>query len=241
LHQTAWFYALCATGVFSLIGAYWWLSLRAVRNRYAVVVADRTRVGREIHDTLLQSLGAVGLELEVMASQLNSGEGSVAAALRRLRRQVGECITETRQSIWDLRSPSLERRDLVEAFRALAETAGQGTPVKIEVVVIGRPRPCSLEVQEQLLRIGREAVNNGVRHGQARHIQVTLEYGRNSVSVRVCDDGSGFVPADVPATGHCGLLNMRERAARVRGRFNVISSPGAGTTIEATVPVAWAE
>ena len=122
-YQTRWFYALCAAAGLSLVGVYWWFSLRAVKNRYAVVVAERTRVSREIHDTLLQSLGAVNLELEVVASQLGPSDPATPVALRRLRKQIGECITETRQSIWDLRSPSLERRDLVEAFRAMADSA----------------------------------------------------------------------------------------------------------------------
>jgi signal transduction histidine kinase len=237
-YQSAWFYLLCATAVGSLAAAYWALSVRAVRNRYAVVVAERTRVSREIHDTLLQSLGAVGLELEVVASQLTSSHSSTSDALRRLRRQVGECIAETRQSIWDLRSPSLERRDLGEAVRALAGTVKPGQ-AQVDVMVEGRPWSCPLEVQEELLRIGREAINNAVRHGCARSIQVNLEYRRGSLRLRVSDDGSGFNPADVPtAGGHCGLLNMKERAARVGGRFTVTSHPGSGTVVEAVVPVA---
>ena len=93
----------------------------------------------------------------------------------------------------------------------------------------------------QLLRIAQEAANNAVRHGHARHIRIALAYGHDQVVLTVADDGCGFEVDDrdpAPAVGeHLGLLTMRERAARIRGRLEILSSPGRGTTIEATVPM----
>src|SRR5262249_23539146 len=109
-YQTRLFYLTCVLSLAIASYLYWWLRLRAVGKRYAMVLAERMRVSREIHDTLLQSLGAVGLELEVVARRLSSTEAAAGEALRRLQEQVAECIKDTRQSVWDLRSPGTDSR-----------------------------------------------------------------------------------------------------------------------------------
>jgi signal transduction histidine kinase len=112
-------------------------------------------------------------------------------------------------------------------------------PANIRVVANGRPRRCPPHIEEQLLKIGQEAISNAVRHGQAAEIDVTLEYRRNVVSLSVADNGLGFVPEDYARASeeHWGLKNMRERAAEVGGRFGVTSGPGGGTVIQAVVPL----
>jgi signal transduction histidine kinase len=93
----------------------------------------------------------------------------------------------------------------------------------------------------QLLRIAQESVNNAVRHGRATQVRIDLKFERDRIRLTVSDDGRGFVPDDheaAPDNGeHLGLLTMRERAARVRGQIDIISSPGRGTTIETSVPM----
>jgi signal transduction histidine kinase/ligand-binding sensor domain-containing protein len=238
-YQASWFYALCAGCVALTVWTYWWVRLRAVRNKYALVLAERARVSRDIHDTLLQSLGAVGLELEVVARHFDSRESPASDALRTLQRTVAQCIRDARQSVWDLRTPALDRRPLAEALRAAAAKAAAGKDTEIHVEVVGHRRPCTPETEDELLRIAGEAILNAVRHGRAKRIQVTLDYQPGSLRLRVSDDGCGFVPGDVPETGeHCGLLNMRERATSLRGQFHVTSGPGSGTVIETVVPLA---
>jgi signal transduction histidine kinase len=120
------------------------------------------------------------------------------------------------------------------------DTAAAGKPAAVEVVVEGRPRPCPAEVEEQLLRIGQEAVNNALRHASPRQVRVTLDYRADALSLRVTDDGCGFVPngrTDVPAGEHWGLVTMKERTTRIGGQFEIRSSPGSGTTVEATAPL----
>jgi signal transduction histidine kinase/ligand-binding sensor domain-containing protein len=237
-YRTGGFYTVCAVIVALGLWLYWWLSVRAVRHKYTLVLAERTRVSRDIHDTLLQSLGAVGLGLEVVARQLGSSESAAGTALRELQSQVTQCIREARQSVWDLRSPRSER-DLAEVLRSVARNAASGKEVRIDVNVIGRPRPCSAETQEELVRVGGEAVRNAVQHGKPEQVRVELEYLRDSLRLRVADNGCGFVPADVPATGqHCGLMSMRERAAKLGGRFSIVSDLGSGTVMETIVPLA---
>jgi len=237
-YRTGTFYGVSAAAVVFGFGLYWWLSVRAVRNKYTLVLAERARVSRDIHDTLLQSLGAVGLGLEAVARQLKPEESAAAAVVKELQEQVAQCIRETRQSVWDLRSPRSERVDLAEALRSVARNAASGRNVRIEVNVIGRPRPCSPEVQEELVKVGGEAVRNAIHHGSPEQVRIELDYRRDSLVLRVADNGCGFVPADVPATGmHCGLISMRERAAKLGGRFSIVSDIGAGTVMETIVPL----
>ena len=108
------------------------------------------------------------------------------------------------------------------------------------MAVEGRVRPCPADVEEQLLRIGQEAVNNALRHASPRHVQVTLDYRPDAIALRVADDGRGFVPSahtDVSSGEHWGLVTMKERTARIGGQFDIRSSPGSGTTVEATAPL----
>jgi ligand-binding sensor domain-containing protein len=236
-HRTMPFYVLCVALLASLICLYWWASMRAVRKKYALVLAERARVSREIHDTLLQSLGAIGIELEVVNSYLGAPE-LAGSAIQRLRSQIQKCVTDARVSIWELRSPGLEGRDLADALRDLADNTNWGRAINVSVSSSGRSRPCSPSSQEQLMRIAREAMSNAAKHGQARNIDVTIEYRRRRVTMRIVDDGIGFVQEVKPRNGsHCGLASMKERAERVGGRLTVTSHVGAGAVVEAEVPV----
>jgi len=237
--RTTWFIALCAVGLALVLVLTWWLRLQAVQKQFAMVFAERTRVSRDIHDTLLQSLGAIGLELEAVASQLETSPGSASESLRHLRRQVTHSVREAREWIWELRSSRMEpRRSLVDMLRKWAETATAGKTVHVEITASGRARACPIDVEEQLLRIGQEAVNNALRHASPSQIRVTIQYRPDSVSLRVVDDGCGFVvedPASVSTGEHWGLVTMKERVARIGGRFEILSKPGGGTTVDATV------
>jgi signal transduction histidine kinase len=224
-----------------ILAAAWWLRLRAVRNQYALVFAERARVSREIHDTLLQSLAAIGVELETIATELDSSQVSSREGLRRLRRQVGHCLREARESILELRQNSMKPRDLVDSLQSLAENTTKSKGVMTEFSTTGRPHSSSPDAEMQLLRIAQESVNNAVRHGRATQVRIDLKFERDRIRLTVSDDGRGFVPDDheaAPDNGeHLGLLTMRERAARVRGQIDIISSPGRGTTIETSVPM----
>jgi len=240
-YRTPSFITLALVGTGLLLAAAWYLRLRAVRNQYALVFAERARVSREIHDTLLQSLAAIGVELETIATELDPTQSPARDGLRRLRRQVGHCLREARESILELRNNSMKPRALVDSLRDLAESTTRSKGVVTEFSLTGRPQSSSADAEMQLLRIAQESVNNAVRHGRATQVQIALNFEDDRIRLRVSDDGRGFVPDDHEAasnTGHhLGLLTMRERAARVRGSLEIISSPGRGTTIETSVPV----
>jgi signal transduction histidine kinase/ligand-binding sensor domain-containing protein len=241
-HRTGTFIALMTLAAGSMIVLGWWLRLRAVRSQYAMVFAERARVSREIHDTLLQSLAAIGVELESIATELDPSQEPARAGLRRLRRQVTHCLREARESILELRdNTAMKPRPLVDSLRHLAETTTTAKGVTAEFSYSGRPRPCSHDAEIQLFRIAQEAINNAIRHGRATVVLLHLAYRDDDVVLTVTDDGCGFVAEErdrpLAAGEHLGLVTMRERAARVRGHLAIVSSPGQGATIEAVVPI----
>ena len=235
-YRTYWFSGLCLTGCVGLLWTAQRLRLRAVRNEYSLIVAERARVSRDIHDTLLQSLGAFNLQLEVVARQLGHSQASASDTVQQLKTQVALCIQDARRSIWDLRSPRLEAHDLVEAFRRMATDAA---PVAIEVTTHGRVRRCAPRVEDQLLKIGQEAIGNAIRHGRATRVDIMLDYHRGSLALHISDNGCGFDPEThgEAGSGHWGLENMRERAEDIGGHLGVISRPGSGTSIQLLAPL----
>ena len=241
-YRTRWFVTVVALGLTLLLALAWWLRMRALRQRYALVFAERARVSREIHDTLLQSLAALGVEIEAIASQLDGAQASARDDLRRLRRQVGHSLRDARESILELRRDGMKTPDVVDSLREVAERTERTYGVHVAVSVSGRRPPhCSSDVDLQLFRIGQEAITNGIRHGHATEVRIVISYEKDRVRLSVCDNGCGFTPDEHQSareTGeHLGLLTMRERAARISGRLEIVSSPGSGTTVETLIPV----
>jgi len=196
-------------------------------------------MAREIHDTLLQSLVGLTLQLDAVSSQWHSAPAPVTQQLTRMRRQVSRYIRETRQSIWHLRSTMLDTQDLSTALREVGNNLTEGSDVRFEHVVKGEPAHLQPRADEQLLRIGQEAISNAVRHAQATIVRLELEFDREAVHLRVVDDGRGFdrTSAEREPELHLGLKSMEERAFRIGARFRIASRLGVGTTVEATVPL----
>ena len=237
-YQTRWFYGLCGVAAVTLMWAIWHLNARRVRKRFALVLAERIRMSRAIHDTLLQGFAGLALQLDDLAHGPDVEHAAIGERLRRIRRRVEDYIREARQSIWDLRSPVLERLTFPDALREVGSRVIADRPVSLDVTIKGVPQPCSPVVEQQLLLICQEAVNNAVRHASPRRVDVELEYLHDALRVLVRDDGRGFdLHAAERAFGHYGVISMRERAAQVRGRLTIASVPGEGTSVETVIPV----
>ena len=236
-YQTSWFYALSALGGLLLLYGAWQLRQRQIERQFAAVIEERARMAREIHDTLLQSLVGLTLQLDAVSSQWDSAPTLVKQQLTRMRRQVSRYIRETRQSIWHLRSTMLDTHDLATALLHVGQNLTEGSDVRFEHAVEGEPAHLMPRVDEQLLRIGQEAISNAVRHAQATVVRLELEFDREAVHLRVVDDGRGFdrTSAEREPELHLGLKSMEERAFRIGARFRIASRPGSGTTVEATV------
>jgi signal transduction histidine kinase len=237
-YQTLWFYVLCAAAAGALVWGAWAWRLQQLRRQFALVLGERVRVSRELHDTLLQSLVGIALEFDAIAKSLDSSPDAARDRVVKMRERVEEYIREARRSIWSLRSPALETRDLVAALRESGTRAAAGQPVAFEFDVSGTPRRYTSNLEHQLLRIGQEAVLNAVRHAKARTVKMTLQYSDAGVALRVADDGAGFEPgrAGGGTTDHYGITTMRERAEQVGGRVTITSRPDGGTVVEAIVP-----
>jgi signal transduction histidine kinase/ligand-binding sensor domain-containing protein len=237
IYQTRWFYAFWVALTAAVIVAAWRFRLALVRQQFSLALAERARLSREIHDTLLQSLVGVALQFDGIANALGPSSVSAREQLTRVRRQVEAYIREARQSIWDLRSPILETHDLEAALRAFARHLIGDRPVRFTSVVTGNDGIRPPKVDNQVLRIGQEAISNAVRHARARRIHLEITFGPGSVALRVEDDGCGFEGDRSADDSHYGLTTMRERAEELGGTLTIRSGAGRGTSIEAVIPL----
>lgn len=241
-YRNWWFIFAGAAMTAGLLAIGTWMRVRAFKNRFSLVAAERARMSREIHDTLLQSLAALGPELETLAVRVGPIDGSTADELRRVRRDVRRSVREARDSILDLRRQAAGAARLDESLDHLADLMASRYGIRPTMTVTGkRPEHVATEVEQQLYQIAREAVMNALRHGQPTCVEVAVVYHGHDVSVTVRDNGCGFVPRDAPAVRsddtHFGLETMRERAEKIGGRLEITSTPGEGTAVHAVAKV----
>ena len=240
IYETAWFQILALALLIAGVWAGYQFHLRQIRYRFQLVVEERARLAREIHDTLAQDVFGISTQLEALALQMPKEEGAPERnCLDVARRMARHCLTEARWAVMDLRSASLEGRDLPTALESDVRlwTAGSGMDVDMEV---DRPlRALSREMEQHLLRIAQEAVNNALKHAGTSKIWVKLHVEARKLYLRIADNGRGFQPQNELSgfDGHFGLVGMRERAKRLGGEFHLMSQPGAGTCIEVVVPL----
>jgi signal transduction histidine kinase len=235
-HRTIWFYLLCAVAVLSLAWLLYRSRVSRLRRDYLAAFTERSRVARELHDTLLQSMAAVAMHLRGVRRKLEPVSAPASRELETIENMVTLSLEETRRFVWNLREQPIGSGDLGRALGQLAERIAAGRSPRAEVEVRGEVVALPNNVQGDLFRIAQEAIANAVKHAQAQRIQVLLEYQPHGARLRVSDDGQGFDPATAQgaSAGHFGLVGMRERAARL-GTFTLDARPGHGTTVEVTV------
>jgi signal transduction histidine kinase len=202
------------------------------------VLAERTRLAQELHDTLEQTLTGIGLQLDTAAKLFERDAQGANRHLELSRNMLRQSQIELRRSVWDLRSRALEQFDLAEALRRSGRQMTEGPGVKFEVQTAGNAKSLPEVVEENLLRIGQEAVTNIVKHSGATQARLTLEFGAEKFILQVTDNGSGFAAENGsgPRNGHFGILGMSERAKRIGGQVSVTSAPGEGTTVRVEIP-----
>ena len=234
--------------VLSLIGAAataWLLYSLRLRQMSARIRAgleerlgERERIARELHDTLLQGFQGLMLRFQAATERIPADQPA-RAMMEAALDQADTVLVEGRDSVRGLRPPAA--RDLSEVFLAVAGRAGDHA-VKFEVIVEGRPRSLHPVVAAEITRIGSEAIVNAFRHAGATRIDVSIGYHRNTLTLKVVDDGQGIDEAILEAgrKGHFGLTGMRERAVLIRGEFGLTSRIGAGTEVALTVPARFA-
>jgi signal transduction histidine kinase len=238
-YETAWFRIL---GVALLLAAGWGLyglRLRQIRSRFALVLEERARLAREIHDTLAQGFVGISSQLDAVAMCLTDETSPARKYLDMARKMARHSVTEARRSVMDLRSSVLEGQDLASALESGTRvwTAGSGVDVKVDVE--GPPGELPQEMEQHLLRIAQEAVANVLKHAGATRIAIQLRTEARKLRLRIEDNGHGFEQKDVFSSlgGHFGLIGMRERAERLGGEMRLESRPGGGTEVEVMVPL----
>ena len=239
-HRTVFFYVLCAAALASLILAAHRLRVAQVHARFQAILGERTRIARELHDTLAQSLTGMGLQIEAALGTMPPDLSRPRGHLQRARSMVSASLAEVRRSIWVLRAQSDHgRSDLGRSLSSSLAQLAAHSGARLLFDVGGEPRPLPAEVERNLLRIAHEAVTNAVRHSGAEQIEVALRFEPDGVRLRVQDDGRGFDPETLSRESrgdHFGLVGMVERAQVMHGQLRVQSRPGAGTEIDCRLP-----
>ena len=239
-YQTAWFYVLPALGLGGIVVLLLRLRLLRAEREFRAVLGERSRIAREIHDTLAQGYVGISVQLEVLSELLRQHRVEAAAKhLDTTRGYVREGLADARQSIWALRSQDSGETTLPVRMRRMVEQAGaHGLAASFSIYGAYRPLPPGTE--REIERVAQEAIHNVKKHAGAQNLTAQLEYGPSEIALEVRDDGRGFVPdggavPDSPA-GHYGLTGMRERAAAIGGSLEVQSEPGTGTTVRLRAP-----
>jgi signal transduction histidine kinase len=205
---------------------------------FAAILTERNRLAREIHDTLAQGLAATSVQLRLAKKQATGDPESLQHHLDVAQQLVGESLEEARNSIWNMRSQVLETGDLASALNGILKQMADGTGLETQCEINGRARRLSPVIENNLLRVGQEAITNATRHAAAGLIKVTLDFDDKQFRLVVQDNGRGFDPAQPPTSnGGFGLVGMRERATELNGELLVNSTPGGGTRISLNVPL----
>ncbi len=245
-YQTSWFRALCMVDFLALLWvAYQW-RVRQLRHQFEMTldarVSERTRIARELHDTLLQSFHGVLLRFQTVFQLLPERPVEAKENLGGAIEQAAEAITEGRDAVQGLRDSTIQANDLALAISALGEElAADLTSHRpgFRVAVEGQPRNLHPILRDETYKIAAEALRNAFRHAGAHQVEVEIRYDDEQFRLRVRDDGKGIDPAVLSAQGsegHYGLPGMRERAKIMGAKLTVWSEFDAGTEVELRLP-----
>jgi signal transduction histidine kinase len=198
-------------------------------------VDERTRIARDLHDTLLQSFQGLMLRLQAVDKLLP--EGKAKEQLEQTLKRVGQAIAEGRSAVYDLRSSTIATDDLAQAVSVLGNEMAAQDAAAFRLVVEGKRRELNPIIRDEFYRMTREAVGNAFSHAQAHHIEVEITYADRLFRLRIRDDGTG-IPTEMlehGRPGHYGLPGIRERARQTGATLTVWSGAGAGTEIDLSI------
>lgn len=237
--QTPWFVALCVCAGLIVVWQLYCLRLRQLSAQMQVRleerVSERTRLARDLHDTLLQSFQGMVLRLRAVDCLLP--EGKAKDQLGQTLQRADQAIAEGRSAVYDLRSSTMVANDLAQAIQAVGDELAAPDSAAFHLVVEGPVKDLHPIIRDELYRITREALRNAFSHAHAHHIETEITYGERVLRLRVRDDGEGILPEILEAgrPGHYGLAGMRERAKQIGGKLDIWSGAGKGTEMELSI------
>jgi signal transduction histidine kinase/ligand-binding sensor domain-containing protein len=246
-YQTTWFRVSWVAVFLVLLWGIYRLRVRQLQHQFAIGlearVNERTRIARELHDTLLQSFQGLILRFQAATNLLPERPVEAKQRFESAIDQAAQAVTEGRDAVQGLRSSTVETNDLAMAISALREELqADGTiadSTLFRMAVEGTPRNLHPILRDEVYRIAGETLRNAFRHAQARQIEVEIHYDAREFRLRVRDDGKGIDPeilGEHPRPGHFGLHGMRERAKIVGGQLDVWSELDSGTEVELRIP-----
>jgi signal transduction histidine kinase/ligand-binding sensor domain-containing protein len=246
-YQTIWFRASSVVTVLVLLWGLYQFRVRQIAHHFNLRlderINERTRIARELHDTLLQSFQGLMLRFQSARNLLPAQPVKAVVELDGALDRADQAIVEGRDAIQNLRSSTTVVNELAQAMTALAEEFaqspnGERSSVTFRASVEGTPRDLHPILRDDVYHIAREALRNAYRHAQAGQIEAEVTYGAREVRVRIRDDGKGIDPQQLNGgrTRHWGLTNMRERAKQIGSELSVWSEIGAGTEVELRIP-----
>ncbi len=238
-YQQAWFFLACAAAVVLAAWSFHRRRMRQAEAEFSLVLAERSRIARDLHDTLAQAFAGIGFQLEAVCAKLVDAPAQAQQHLGMALEMVRHSLGEARRTVMNLRSQALGNGDLANAWNETARQIMGDQPVDFQVQISGVARPLPPRIENDVLRIGQEAITNALRHASAQKIHVTLEYHSSRLVLRVADDGRGFSSGIGPKTNgtHFGLLGMRERARQIKAQLHVKSRTGEGTEVILDLPI----
>jgi signal transduction histidine kinase/ligand-binding sensor domain-containing protein len=240
-YQRAFFIPLCVAAVALLAWLTYRMRVRRIEERLQTIGAERSRIARELHDTLLQGFSGVTMEMQALAARLPSSQER--NTLEEIIRDAGNCMREARRSVAGLRSARDDGSSQESGLAtAIAQAARHLTETREDIRLTLKLDPApplhlSADAEYNLLRIAAEAISNAVRHSGSRTIEVAFERAPGALRLWVKDDGVGFnYDGQSASAGHYGLVGMIERAAQIGAEFQIESQPGRGTIISVILP-----
>jgi signal transduction histidine kinase len=239
-YQTVWFELFSGVAILFIVWALYQLRVRqiaeAMNARFDERLDERTRLARELHDTLLQTIQGSKMVADDALDD-PADPARMHRALEKLSTWMGQASQEGRAALNSLRASTTQRNDLADAFRRATESDLIPASMSVSFSVVGLPGEMHPIVRDEICRIGYEAIRNATSHSRANRLNVELSYAQDLI-LRVKDNGVGIDPQvlDKGREGHFGLQGMRERTARIGGKLTLISSASAGTEMKLIVP-----
>ncbi len=240
--QTQWFLELCIAAGGASVWLLFMLRLRQarakIRGRLEERLAERERIARDLHDTLLQGVQGLMYTVHAGAERLPKTEPTRAMLEDALAR-ADSLISDGRDHVMGLRRESSDLELLEEQISGLISRLSPAAAGKVNLTTSGAARLVTHSVSEEITRIVGEAVQNSVTHAAANHIDIVIQYSDEALTVRICDDGRGFDRSRFEQgspSRHFGLLGMSERAQRVGGQLEILSRESEGTQVVLRIP-----